>query len=96
MSVGEGVSQNFCELNTEAKIMATNGNNVISDLEYDLLAVLKNKAEAVQVYNEYIQDARQAGSQPCVQLLEKLQQEDMKQVQEIRQHLQEVMQKGKM
>lgn len=82
--------------NAEAKIMATNGKNVISDLEFDLLAVLKNKAEAVQVYSDYIQDAQQAGSQPCVDLLQKLQQEDMKHVEEVRQHLQEVMQKGKM
>jgi ferritin-like metal-binding protein YciE len=76
--------------------MATNGKKAISDLEYDLLAVLKNKAEAVQIYDEYIQDAQQAGSQPCVKLLEKLQQEDMRHAEEIRQHLQEVMQKGKM
>lgn len=76
--------------------MATNGKNVISDLEFDLLAVLKNKAEAVQVYSDYIQDAQQAGSQPCVDLLQKLQQEDMKHAQEVRQHLQEIMQKGKM
>lgn len=96
MSLEDRVSQNFREANIEAKIMATNGNKVISDLEYDLLAVLKNKAEAIQVYSDYIQDAQQAGSQPCVELLEKLQQEDMKQAQEIRQHLQEVMQKGKM
>jgi dihydrodipicolinate synthase/N-acetylneuraminate lyase len=35
-------------------------------------------------------------SQPCVELFQKLQQADMQQAQEIRQHLQEVMQKGKM
>jgi ferritin-like metal-binding protein YciE len=75
--------------------MASNG-NVISDLEFDLLAVLKNKAEAIQVYDSYIQDAQQADSQPCVQLLQKLKQEEMQQAQEVRQHLQEVMQKGKM
>jgi len=68
----------------------------MSDLEYDLLAVLKNKADAVQVYNTYIQDAEQADSQPCVQLLQKLQQQDMQQIMEIRQHLQQVMQHGKM
>ncbi|MCU0525757.1 MAG: hypothetical protein MUF72_13125 [Elainella sp. Prado103] len=68
----------------------------MSDLEYDLLTVLRNKAEAVQSYDAYIQDAQQADSQPCVQLLQKLQQEDMKQAEEIRQHLQQVMQSGKM
>lgn len=77
--------------------MTTNGNSkAISDLEYDLVAVLKNKAEAVQLYETYMQDAQQAGSQPCADLLQRLQQTEMQQVQEIRQHLQEVMQKGKM
>lgn len=77
--------------------MATNGGKkAVNDLEYDLLTVLKNKAEAVQTYDSYIQDAQQANSQPCVELLQKLQQEDMRHASEIRQHLQEVMQKGKM
>ncbi|MBD1905041.1 hypothetical protein H6F53_05995 [Trichocoleus sp. FACHB-832] len=44
----------------------------------------------------YIKDAQEMGSQPCAELFQKLQQEDMKHAQEIRQHLQEVMQKGKM
>ncbi|MGF1588630.1 MAG: hypothetical protein ACFCU7_05180 [Pleurocapsa sp.] len=74
----------------------TNNKQAVSDLEYDLLVVLKNKAEAVQMYDTYIQDAQQADSQPCAELLQKLQQEDMKQAEEVRQHLQEVMQKGKM
>lgn len=68
----------------------------ISDLEYNLLTVLQNKAEALQAYDTYIQDAQSADSQPCVQLFQKLQQSDMQQAQEIRHHLQEVMQKGKM
>lgn len=77
--------------------MTTNGSSkTISDLEYDLVAVLKNKAEAVQLYDTYMQDAQSAGSQPCADLLKRLQQTEMQQVQEIRQHLQEVMQKGKM
>lgn len=77
---------------------ATNGqsNKVISDLEYDLLAALKNKSDAVQLYDTYIQDAQKAGSQPCVELLQKLQQTEKEQAQELRQHLQQVMQQGKM
>jgi hypothetical protein len=73
-----------------------NSAKAISDLEYDLLTVLKNKAEAVQMYDTYMQDAQQANSQPCVQLLQKLKQADMEQVNELRHHLQEVMQHGKM
>lgn len=68
----------------------------ISDLEYDLLTVLQHKAEAVQTYSTYIEDAQSLDSQPCVELFQKLQQVDMEHVQEIRMHLQEVMQKGKM
>lgn len=75
---------------------ANNGTKVISNLEYDLLTVLKNKSEAVQLYDTYIQDAQQLGSQPCVELLRKLQQSDREHAQEVRRHLQEVMQKGKM
>lgn len=72
------------------------GTKVIADLEYDLLAVLKSKSDAVLLYDQYIQDAQQADSQPCLELLRKIQQEDRKHAQQVRQHLQEVMQKGKM
>ncbi|WP_164929067.1 hypothetical protein [Gloeobacter violaceus] len=68
----------------------------VSDLEYNLLTVLQNKAEAIKAYDVYIRDARQANSQPCAQLFEKLQQMDIECAQEIRHHLQEVMQKGRM
>lgn len=77
-------------------VTTTSDVKAISDLEFDLLAVLKSKSEAVQLYNTYIQDAERAGSQPCAELLRKFQQADMEQAQEVRQHLQEVMQKGKM
>jgi rubrerythrin len=77
--------------------MSTNGNTkVINDLEYDLLAVLKSKSDAVQLYDTYVKDAESAGSQPCVELLKKLQQEDKRHAEEVRSHLKEVMQKGKM
>lgn len=76
--------------------MASNGNTVISNLEYDLLTVLQNKSEALKAYEVYIKDAQDTGSEPCVQLFQKLQETEMQQAQEIRQHLQEVMQKGKM
>lgn len=77
-------------------MMTNDTTKVISDLEYDLLTVLQSKAEALQSYQTYIQDAQQANSQPCVELLQRLQQEDQKHAQEVRRHLQEVMQKGKM
>jgi rubrerythrin len=77
-------------------MQATDNTRAVSNLEYDLLTVLQNKAEALKAYETYIKDAQEMGSQPCAELFQKLQQEDMKHAQEIRQHLQEVMQKGKM
>jgi hypothetical protein len=71
-------------------------NRAVSNLEYDLLTVLHNKAEGVKAYETYIKDAQEIGSQPCVELFQKLMQQDIEQAQEIRHHLQEVMQKGKM
>lgn len=77
--------------------MASNGNaTAINNLEYDLVTVLQSKSEAVQAYDKYIQDAQSHNSQPCVELFQKLQQQDMQTAQEIRQHLQQVMQKGSM
>lgn len=76
--------------------MPNNPNSPVSNLEYDFVTVLHDKAKGLKAYETYIQDAQQAGSQPCVELFQKLHQADSEQIKEIRQHLQEVMQKGKM
>jgi hypothetical protein len=80
--------------------MTTTGNGQsqkpISNLEYDFVTVLHHKAEAVKAYDIYIKDAQEANSQPCVELFQKLRQSDIEQAQEIRQHLQQVLQHGKM
>jgi rubrerythrin len=68
----------------------------ISNLEYDLLTALQNKSEAIKAYETYIQDAQELNSQPCVELFQKLHEDDIKHIQELRHHLQEVMQKGSM
>ncbi len=76
--------------------MSDQVNSPISDLEYDLLTVLHNLGEALKAYETYIQDAQSIGSGPCVELFKKLQEADIQHAQEVRHHLQEVMQKGKM
>jgi ferritin-like metal-binding protein YciE len=76
--------------------MAEKSGSAINNLEYDLLTALHNKAEAVKAYETYIQDAQQMNSQPCVQLFQKLREQDQQTAQEIRHHLQQVMQNGKM
>ena len=64
--------------------MTGNGNTqAINNLEYDLVTVLHNKSEAIQAYDKYIQDAQSQNSQPCVQLFQKLQQQDVQTAQNI-------------
>ncbi|MBW4442459.1 MAG: hypothetical protein KME10_14745 [Plectolyngbya sp. WJT66-NPBG17] len=75
---------------------AMQNDRAISNLEYDLLTALQNKAEAVKAYETYIQDAEQSQSQPCVELFRKLRDADVQTAQEIRHHLQQVMQNGRM
>ncbi|PSR18662.1 hypothetical protein C8255_06200 [filamentous cyanobacterium CCP3] len=64
---------------------------VVSNLEYDWLTVMHNKAEAIQAYDKYMQDARDANSQECVDLFTQLKQTEMEQIQEIRKHLMKTM-----
>ncbi|MGG6237156.1 hypothetical protein ACQ4N7_00840 [Nodosilinea sp. AN01ver1] len=64
---------------------------VISNLEYDWLTVMQSKAEALQAYDKYMQDARDADSQECVDLFTQLKQTEMDQIQEIRKHLMKTM-----
>lgn len=65
--------------------------NVVSNLEYDWLTVMHNKAQALVAYDQYIEDARNANSQPCVELFQKLKESEANQIGEIRQHLKQVM-----
>ncbi|MGB3310179.1 MAG: hypothetical protein WBG32_15510 [Nodosilinea sp.] len=73
-------------MTTGAKIQ-----QVISNLEYDWLTVMQSKAESLQAYDKYMQDARDANSQECVDLLTQLKQTEMDQIQEIRKHLMKTM-----
>ncbi|NEQ33111.1 MAG: hypothetical protein F6K04_19285 [Leptolyngbya sp. SIO4C5] len=76
--------------------MTTPITEIVGDLEYDWLTVLQSKAEALQAYDKFIEDAEAANSQPCVEMFKKLRETDKEQVQQIRQHLMSVMQNGSM
>jgi methylase of polypeptide subunit release factors len=65
--------------------------NPISDLTYDWLTVLQSKAEGLNAYEKYIQDAKQENAQECVELFQRLYEQDARQVQEIRDHLMRTM-----
>ncbi|MGF1570437.1 MAG: hypothetical protein ACFCVD_20580 [Nodosilinea sp.] len=60
---------------------------IVSDLEYDWLAVMENKAKALNAYDKYIEDARAANSEECIELFSQLKQTEAEQVKEIRKHL---------
>ncbi len=65
---------------------AMTASNPIDDLMYDWLTVLQSKAEGLNAYEKFIQDAEKGNSQECVQMFRKLHEQDAKQVEEIRNH----------
>ena len=65
----------------------------ISDLMYDWLTVLQSKAEGLNAYEQYIQDAKKENAQECVEMLQKIQEQDIRQVEEIRDHVMQMLSK---
>ncbi|MBP6853277.1 MAG: hypothetical protein KA164_16865 [Rhodoferax sp.] len=67
----------------------------LSDLAYDWITLMQNKAEALMAYDQYIKDAEKAGSAECAAFFRKVHNADKAQLAEARQHLIAVLQ-GKM
>ena len=65
----------------------TTSANPISDLMYDWLTVLQSKAEGVNAYEKYLKDAEKEGSPQCAELFRRLHEQDIRQIQEIKDHL---------
>lgn len=63
----------------------------LSNLEYDWITLIQNKAQALQAYDAYIKDAEEANSPECAELLRRIHQADMQHLQEAKQHLQMVL-----
>ncbi len=61
--------------------------NPIPNLMYDWLQVLTSKAEGLNAYDQYIQDAEREGATKCTEMLRKLQEQDARQVEEIKEHV---------
>ena len=59
----------------------------LSDLAYDWITLVQNKAQALQAYDKYIDDARKAGSQECVELFQRIHEADKRHLAEAKQHL---------
>ncbi len=48
----------------------------LNDVSYDLLSVLQSKLDAIAVYEQYIEDAKEAGNGQIEQLFEQIKQQD--------------------
>jgi hypothetical protein len=67
----------------------------ISNLEYDWITLIQNKAQALMAYDQYITDAEKAGSAECAAFFRKVHDSDKAQLAEAKRHLVAVLQ-GKM
>ena len=67
----------------------------LSDLAYDWITLIQNKAQALNAYDQYIQDAEAAGSPECAAFFRKVHDADKAQLAEAKHHLGAVLQ-GKM
>lgn len=68
--------------------MGSNGQDQhLSNMAYNWVTFVKNKAQAVKAYEQYISDAEKAGSEECAELFRKACKADLEQLGEARQHL---------
>ena len=67
----------------------------LSDLAYDWITLIQNKAQALMAYDQYVKDAEAAGSQECAAFFKKVHDTDKAQLAEAKEHLLAVLQ-GKM
>jgi len=66
----------------------------MKNVNHNLISTLDNKLDAVWRYDTYIQDARQQGCMDCVRVLEQLKQEEIRQIQMLREEIAKHVQKG--
>jgi hypothetical protein len=67
----------------------------LSDLAYDWITLIQNKAQALMAYDQYIKDAEQAESPECAAFFRKVHDADKAQLAEAKRHLVAVLE-GKM
>jgi hypothetical protein len=67
------------------------GDTGLSDLAYDWVTILHHKTKALRAYSDYIDDARKANSQECADLMQRIFEADRRQVEEIKQHVMQVL-----
>ncbi len=69
----------------------THGPFALDNLTYDLIAIMHEKSQAMEAYDKYHRDAQ--GEQKCAELINRIHQQDQRNVQELQQCLHERLQK---
>lgn len=69
---------------------------MLNNNSFNLITALSNKSEALTVYDKYIQDAQEAGSQECVQLWQEFKQQDEQAVQRLKERVEMLVKGGKL
>lgn len=64
----------------------------LSDLAYDWITLIQNKAQALMAYDQYIKDAEAAKSPDCAAFFRKVHDADKAHLAEAKQHLVKVLQ----
>lgn len=73
----------------------SNDPHPLSDLAYDWITLMQNKAQALIAYDQYIKDAQAAGSSECADFFRRVHDADKAQLEEAKRHLVAVLE-GKM
>jgi len=71
--------------------MSHHDEHPLSNLAYDWVTLIQNKAQALRAYDTYIKDAQDAGSQDCAELFQRIHDQDKQQLEEAKQHLLKVL-----
>jgi ferritin-like metal-binding protein YciE len=66
----------------------------LDDVSYDVLSVLQSKLDAVAIYDQYIEDAKEAGNAQCEQLFEQIRQQDEQHAQRLTEALEQMVRNG--
>ncbi len=64
----------------------------LSDLEYDWITLIQNKAQALMAYDQYIKDAERANSPECAAFFRRVHDADKAQLAEAKEQLSMVLQ----
>lgn len=67
---------------------------VLNNNEYNVVSLLSEKSKGLQLYDTYVQDAQAQGLDECVQLVQQFKQQDEQAVEQLRQHVQMLVQQG--